>query len=506
MAPLREGYNLNQVIANTPVIILWGEPAGDRSIDFVTDNIGLYGYTVPEIVMDEAPFDKILLKEDRERVDAAFREALAEKRPSLLADYRIVDKAGRAHWVEDRTTFYYDRGGEAVLYQSCLMDISDRKLAEERLSLLHDTSMAFMEELDPGTLVRQILDKALEFAGASDGLVSVMEGGGESRRITWGEGLFKPLVGMSIPMDRGFMAEVLKEGRRIVIDDYHSYRGRMDMEEFRDITTIIGIPLHRGRRILGAITTVFRDEVRAIDEHTLDQMDQFAAAASIALENARLYEETRREAEERQKAERRAAEGYGRLQNIFSDVIRTMGKIVGKKDPYTVGHQERVALLAGELGKRAGLDDTQCEGLRIAGLVHDIGKIEIPGEILSKPGTLSRIEFELIKTHAQSGYDILKEVDFPWPVAGIVRQHHERLDGSGYPQGLRGSETLPEARILAVADVVESMMSYRPYRPALGLKAALDEIRAKRNELYDPEAVDACLDLFNEQPGFISEG
>ena len=150
-----------------------------------------------------------------------------------------------------------------------------------------------------------------------------------------------------------------------------------------------------------------------------------------------------------------------------------------------------------------GLGAEQCEGLRIAGLVHDIGKIEVPGEILSKPGKLSRIEFKLIKAHAQSGYDILKEVDFPWPVAEVARQHHERLDGSGYPLGLRGEEILPEARILAVADVVEAMTSHRPYRPSLGLSAALDEIGSKRGALYDANAVDACLALFEERPEFI---
>ena len=138
--------------------------------------------------------------------------------------------------------------------------------------------------------------------------------------------------------------------------------------------------------------------------------------------------------------------------------------------------------------------------------MHDIGKIEIPGEILSKPGKLSQIEFELIKGHAQSGYDILKEVDFPWPVAEIARQHHERLDGSGYPRGLKGEDILPEARVLAVADVVEAMVSHRPYRPSLGVSAALDEITDKRGVLYDPEVVDACIALFDEQPGFLLDG
>jgi putative nucleotidyltransferase with HDIG domain/PAS domain S-box-containing protein len=488
------------------MIILWGEPLENRPVDFVTDNISRYGYTIPEIIMEESPFDRIVHEADRERVSAAFREALGERRDTLVMDYRIVDREGGAHWVEDRVAFYYDEKGGAHLYQSCLMEITGRKLAEERLALLHDVSMAFMEELDTDALIKKILENATAFIGASDGLISVMEGEGETRRLSCGLGLFEPLVGSRLPVDKGLQGEILMKRQRVIVDDYRAYSGRVDIEEFKDITTIVGIPLLRGERLLGVIAVVFKDEVKTLDERVASLMDQFAAAASIALDNARLHEEARREAEVREKAERDVLHGYARLQKIFSDVIRTMGEIVGKKDPYTIEHQERVAELAAELCKRAGLGAGRCEGLRIAGLVHDIGKIEIPGEILSKPGKLSQIEFELIKGHAQSGYDILKEVDFPWPVAEIARQHHERLDGSGYPRGLKGEDILPEARVLAVADVVEAMVSHRPYRPSLGVSAALDEIKDKRGVLYDPEVVDACIALFDEQPGFLLDG
>jgi HD-GYP domain-containing protein (c-di-GMP phosphodiesterase class II) len=153
-----------------------------------------------------------------------------------------------------------------------------------------------------------------------------------------------------------------------------------------------------------------------------------------------------------------------------------------------------------------GLDPWRLEGLRICSLVHDVGKVEIPGEILSKPGRLSPMEFELIKTHARSGYDILKEVDFPWPVAEVARQHHERMDGSGYPRGLKGEEILLEARILAVADVVEAMSSHRPYRPSLGLEAPLAEIREKRGTAFDPSVVDACMEVLRNAPEIIAGG
>ena len=206
----------------------------------------------------------------------------------------------------------------------------------------------------------------------------------------------------------------------------------------------------------------------------------------------------------RWEADDRVKEGYERLQKTFDDVIRTMGFIVGRKDPYTIEHQERVAVLAREIGTVMGLDPWRLEGLRICSLVHDVGKVEIPGEILSKPGRLSPLEFELIKTHARSGYDILKEVDFPWPVAEAARQHHARMDGSGYPRGLKGEEILLEARILAVADVVEAMSSHRPYRPSLGIEASVAEIRGKRGAAFDPSVVDACLEVLRKNPEIIA--
>jgi HD-GYP domain-containing protein (c-di-GMP phosphodiesterase class II) len=166
------------------------------------------------------------------------------------------------------------------------------------------------------------------------------------------------------------------------------------------------------------------------------------------------------------------------------------------RDPYTSGHQQRVAKLAVAIATKLSLPANEIHGLYLAGIVHDVGKINIPAEILNKPGKLSKPEFQLIQGHVQAGYDIIKGVDFPWPIAEMIRQHHERLDGSGYPQGLKADEILKEAKILAVADVVEAMMSHRPYRPALGLDAALSEIEKNKSRLYDPKVVDACHQVF----------
>lgn len=192
------------------------------------------------------------------------------------------------------------------------------------------------------------------------------------------------------------------------------------------------------------------------------------------------------------------------LKRAFEETINTLSSIIEIRDLYTSGHQKRVAELSSRIGERMGLDDDSIRLLRIAGLLHDIGKISVPGDILNKPGKLSPLEFEMVKTHPSLGYEILKNISYFPELAKIVLQHHERLDGSGYPQGLKDGEILLAARILAVADVVEAMTSHRPYRPAYNLEEALEEIKKNRYKLYDPDVVDACVELFKE--GFRFSG
>ena len=179
--------------------------------------------------------------------------------------------------------------------------------------------------------------------------------------------------------------------------------------------------------------------------------------------------------------------------------VEAVSVMVELRDPYTAGHERRVAEIAVAIAEEMGLPEQQRKGLQVIGIVHDVGKISLPAEILAKPTRITDIEFEIIKTHAQAGYDILKGIEFPWPVAQAILQHHERLDGSGYPNGLRGEEIILEARILAVADVVEAMATHRPYRPGLGIDAAMEEILKSRGTRYDAQVADACLRLFREK-------
>ena len=187
------------------------------------------------------------------------------------------------------------------------------------------------------------------------------------------------------------------------------------------------------------------------------------------------------------------------LLNCFDKTITALASMVELREHFTTGHQQHVAKLAVAIAAELGLSNDQIQGLHIAGVVHDIGKIHVPSEILSKPGRLTEAEFEIIKTHAKAGWEILKNIDFPWPVAEIVYQHHEKMDGSGYPRQLKAEEILIEARILTVSDVVEGMMSHRPYRPGYGILPALQEISLQKDHYYDSQVVEACIFLFMEK-------
>jgi len=202
---------------------------------------------------------------------------------------------------------------------------------------------------------------------------------------------------------------------------------------------------------------------------------------------------------EQQATKRDLARTVSKLSEMVDGTITAIAKIVEARDPYTAGHQERVAALAAAIANELGHDGDFTDGVRIAGLIHDIGKIYVPAEILTKPRRLTEVEFSMVQMHPQVAYDVLASIDFPWPVADYVIQHHERLDGTGYPHGLSAEDILTGSRILAVADVVEAMSSHRPYKVAAGIDAALAEISDGRETRYDREAVDACVRLFRER-------
>ncbi len=200
----------------------------------------------------------------------------------------------------------------------------------------------------------------------------------------------------------------------------------------------------------------------------------------------------------REKVEKELLSTNVKLNKLLNDTVTGLVSAIEYRDPYTAGHQRRVTQLAVAIAQKMGLSKDELDCIRIASMIHDIGKINIPVEILSKPGSINQYELELMQNHPQAGYDILKEIDFPWPVAKTVLQHHERLDGSGYPNKLKGDDILLEARVIYVADVVEAMSSHRPYRPALGIIKALEELEKNKGILYNENIVDTCIKLFRE--------
>jgi HD-GYP domain-containing protein (c-di-GMP phosphodiesterase class II) len=252
----------------------------------------------------------------------------------------------------------------------------------------------------------------------------------------------------------------------------------------------ISLPLICDDTIIGALN-VYSGDPEAFDDDEIGLLSEIASVMSFGIVAIRMRTE-------RWRAQEEALRSWWILRVTLDGIVRAMATVTELRDPYTAGHQDRVGLLAQAIAAELGLSSHTVEGVGIAGRVHDLGKVYVPIQILSKPSLLTPVEYSLVKVHSEAGYEVLKNIEFPWPVSEAVLQHHERMDGSGYPQGLAGAEILPEARIIAVADTVEAMSNARPYRPAPGIEAALKEISEKAGTVYDPDVAEACVRLFRE--------
>jgi putative nucleotidyltransferase with HDIG domain len=286
----------------------------------------------------------------------------------------------------------------------------------------------------------------------------------------------------------------IRTGKPYVVRDILSnpevmpWRGEALKQGF---SSVVSLPLTSNGRPFGALS-IYSDETDVFNSEEVDLLKRLGDSLVYGVVAIHTHKKLNL-------AEGEAKKSLDKLQKAFGAIIQVLEKTVEIRDPYTAGHQRRVADLAGHIAEEMGLSADRIDGIRITGIIHDIGKIHIPAEILSKPKALTSIEFSLIKTHPQVGADILEAIEFPWPVEKIVLQHHERVDGSGYPHGLFKKDILLESRIIGVADVVEAMASHRPYRPALGIDKALKEISDNRSILYDKDVVDVCLKLFKEK-------
>lgn len=416
-------------------------------------------------------------------------------------DLELVRKDGTILPVRISATAVTDKDGRYVMSRSVMYDMSERRHAEQiqlrlnrALQLLSKCNTALVHATDEAGLLDAICQLIVEVGGYRMAWIGYAEhdegkqvrpvaqhgvenGYLSKARITWAD----------TETGRGPTGTAIREGSTQVNQSFLSnprtaaWRGAALQQGYQ---SSIALPLQGEKATLGALS-IYAVEPDAFSEDEVQLLEELAADLAFGIAVLR----TRNERNRMQEALRKSLES----------TIQAVAATVEMRDPYTAGHQRRVSQLAQAIAQEMHLPDDHIYALGLAASIHDLGKIRTPAELLSKPGRLTPLEFGIIKKHPQTGYDILKGIAFPWPIADWIRQHHERLDGSGYPQGLKGSEILLEARILAVADVLESMSSHRPYRPGFGLDAALEEITRHRGITYDAAVVDACLRLFRER-------
>jgi len=403
-----------------------------------------------------------------------------------------------------------DGNGKTIVI--ILNDITKIKEAEEtlrrrnhELELLNLANRSFNSSLDLDQVLSTVLEELRRLIDVMGSTIWLRERESGQLVCRQAAGICSEILnGWRLEPHEGFAGWVAQNGKTLNVpdarmDDRH-YRG-VDSSTGVETRSILSVPLVAKGDLTGVLQVVDTAPGR-FDESHQAFLEMLAASAAIAIENARLYEYANQKIQERKEAERDLSIGVDRLRKTLNATVESMALIVERRDPYTAGHQRRVAQLAVSIAEGLGLAEDQIEGIRMSAIIHDIGKMAIPTAILSKPGKLEPEEFALIQKHPWVGYDVLKQVEFPWPIAQIVYQHHEKMNGSGYPQGLSGNDILIESRILCVSDVVEAMASHRPYRAALGIREALDEINDKKGALYDTDVVNVCLQLF-EKEGFV---
>lgn len=473
----------------------------DLSGNVMSWNIGaeqIYGYKADEIV--GRPIS--ILADDRHKGE---NESLIEKvkhgEPVSRYETTRVRKDGRSIDVSLTISPMWNEEGQLSGVSTIASDITDRKRAERELKAVNRAlktlsagNMALIHADNEAGLLKEMCRIVVEvggyrfawvgyaqddanktvqpmaYSGAEDGYLKALD-------ITWDdteEG--RSPEGEAIRTASAQIHQNLEANCTSTLWCAQALK--------RDYKSLIALPLRGGGGKTIGILAIFAAESDTFQKEEVKLLTEMAADLSYGITALRI----------------RAAEARGaeRLQKSMESTISLIASTIEMRDPYTSGHQQRVAELAVAIAHEMGLDEKRVYGIYLAGIVHDLGKINVPSEILSRPGRLQEIEFALIKAHAKAGYDILKSVDFPWPIADIVLQHHERIDGSGYPQGLKGNEILLEAKIIAVADVVEAISSHRPYRPAFKIEESLKEISEHCGSKYDPAVVDACLRLFED--------
>jgi len=479
-----------------------------ESLQFIIGNPAIchmLGYGIEEItrlgVADIHP--KQALPHVLEQLERLLRGEI-----QLAADIPVKRKNGSVFYADIKSSSVVNLGGNACLIGT-FRDVTERKAAEaaiqhanRALATLSEVNRSLVYATDENELLQAIcqaivkqrgyrmawvgykqLDesksiKIMARAGHDEGYLDAMQ-------LTWAE------------TERGMGASgrAIRSGATQLCQNIASdplYLPWCDAALKRGYAANIALPLLNGDNAVFGVLNVYAEEANAFTPNEIALLEEMAVDMAFGVSSLHIRRE-------RDLAQDKIQQQLVQLQDSLEDTVRAIATIVEMRDPYTAGHQVRVADLAAAIAKQLGLSEEQVHAIHLAGIVHDLGKINIPAEILSKPGKITDLEFGLIKVHPQAGYNILKGINFSWPIAQMVLQHHERLDGSGYPQGLKSEAIMLEARILAVADVVEAISAHRPYRPGFGIEVALEEIIKNRGKFYDPQVVDACLAIFREQ-------
>ena len=413
-------------------------------------------YPLEEVI--NKPFGEIVHPDDRQMVMEHYVNRLKGEEVPPVYQFRVIDKGGNTRWAEINAVLFNWEGSPAVL--CFLNDVTESKQADEALQ---ESERRYRLLAENALDVIWTMDMELRPTYVSPSITHML---GHSVD----EAMARKVEQSLTPASLEIALKALSEGLSTADTNTEGLcRSRtMELEMIRK----------NGSTIWTEVEASF-----------LRNSDGQPSGIMVMA----------RDITERKQAEEQLHQSFYNLEKTLEGTIQAITLMVETRDRYTAGHQQRVTQLACTIAREMGLSSKQIQTIRIAGLLHDLGKIFIPTEILSKPGRLTDIEFAIIKTHPKAGYDILKNIDFPWPIADIVVQHHERMNGSGYPSGLQGEEITLEARILAVSDVIEAMASHRPYRPSLGLDRALKEVIDNKGVLYDSDVVDACLKVFVEK-------
>lgn len=484
---------LNRIVDSFQIRMLWKDKES-RYVDCNQAFAEDAGFSSPAEVIGKTEFD-MPWKHDNAAYHLQTDRAIMESGEPILSFEQELSRSGnRKSWILTSKVPTRNSNGEVngilVLYQDMTFI---KELDKERIKvnrayrLLREANKIIISAINEVTLYEQVCNLVVKLGYKMvwvgklmpDDIKSItpiasagFKAGYLDRiNVTWADNKF----------GHGPTGTAAREGKTAVNQNFLT---NPQMIPWRDAAAKLGyqssiaLPLKTNTNAVFAVLTIYAAEPNAFDEEETEKLEELAQTLAFGHE---------------------ALLGRQKRFDVLEKSVTALAAVVESRDPYTAGHQSRVANLAFAIAQEMGLDAETCTGIKLAGLIHDIGKMQIPIEILTKPTKLNELEMSMIRMHPEVGYNIIKDIPFPWPIAEMVRQHHERLDGSGYPKGLTDKDILPGAKIIAVADIMEAMSSHRPYRPAKGIDATVEEIKKQRGTTLDSEAVDICLRLLSDE-------